>query len=244
MGPALRSEGLTKSYGARRALAGLDLAVESGTIYALLGPNASGKSTFLRIAAGLVRADAGRVALEDSAPGVAFQSPALDPLLTARENLLLHARLRGLSFADAEVRVRDLAARLGLETHLDARAKALSGGTARRVEIARALLHTPRMLLLDEPEAGLDPSARAGLAAILRNLRGEGVTILVVTHHLETAAAADRVGLMNEGRLVVEGDPDELALAAGAAPPRDREIRLRWALERVFFERTGRTFYE
>lgn len=221
MTPAVSAAGLEKRYGARRALAELTFDVEVGEFFALIGPNGSGKSTFFRIASTLARPDAGRLLLygADAAEspdlarrtiGVSFQSPALDATLTVRENLHLHARLQGLSAGAADLRVREEASALSFEDRLGDRVATLSGGTARRVEIARAMLHSPRLLLLDEPETGLDPRARRDLAGLLAALRGRGVTILLVTHFLETAIQADRIGLLDEGRLVALGRPEVL----------------------------------
>ncbi len=209
------------------ALDGVSLRSPRGAGIALLGPNGAGKSTLLRMLNRLDRPDAGtiRVLGEDvraggrghlAELGVVFQEPGLDGLLSVRENLELHAALSGLR-RPAEA-CRRAAAEAGLEDRLADRVATLSGGLRRRVDLARALLTRPRVLLLDEPMAGLDPSARQTLLELLAARRDDDpdLTILLSTHLLDVAERADRVVLLAEGRVVADGAPDTLRRDLGA----------------------------
>jgi ABC-2 type transport system ATP-binding protein len=219
---AVRAEGLGHDYGSRTALQGLDLAVPAGEVMALLGPNGGGKTTLFRILATLLRPTRGRAAVFGSdvvrqpeavrrAMGVVFQLPALDRLLTVRENLEVQGRLYGLSGGLLRNAIGEAVARLGLQGRERDRVGTLSGGLARRVEIAKSFLHRPRLLLLDEPSTGLDPAARGALGEHLRErARRDGVTVVFTTHILEEADRADRVAILDAGRLVASGPPDVL----------------------------------
>ncbi|GIW72364.1 MAG: hypothetical protein KatS3mg102_1906 [Planctomycetota bacterium] len=219
---ALLVEELHHRYGERVALAGLSLRVAAGEMLALLGPNGSGKTTLFQIAATLLRPTAGRVRVfgEDALArpaavrrrlGVVFQQPALDRQLTVRENLHLQGALHGLHGAALRARIEELFARLELEAVAEQRAGTLSGGQARRADLARGLLHRPALLLLDEPAAALDVHGRRELMQLLAAERAaSGVTIVLTTHLLEQAEAADRVALLDRGRLVALGTPAEL----------------------------------
>ena len=224
--PALEAAGLAKRFGDVVALDGLALRVAEGEIYGLLGPNGAGKTTALSILTTLRRPDAGwaRVAGHDvvaeraavrRAIGVVFQEPSLDRELTAREHLDLQARLHHLDARNR--RVAEALARAGLAADADRPVRGLSGGLRRRLEIARGLLHRPRVLFLDEPTLGLDPAARAALWQQLRALHAEGdTTVFLTTHAMEEAdALCQRVGIVDRGRLVVEGSPAELKAALG-----------------------------
>jgi ABC-2 type transport system ATP-binding protein len=215
--------GLSRRYGDRIALDGLSFSVRAGEIFALAGPNGSGKTTLFRILATALEPSGGtaRVAgadLSDPAAlrrrlGVVFQTPALDPKLTARENLVHHGWLYGLRGRPLRRRADDMLGRFGLADRAEERVETLSGGLRRRVELAKALLHEPEVLLLDEPSGSLDPGARRDLWDHLRALRG--VTILLTTHLMEEAERCDRLGILHRGRLVALGAPAELRAQVG-----------------------------
>ena len=221
---AIEAEGLVKDYpGGVRALDGLSFAVEEGTVFGLLGPNGAGKSTAVRILTTLARADEGvaRVAGHDvrseparvrSTIGVVAQRGGADREATARENLRLSGRLHGLRGPGLERRIQELLDRFGLSEAADRIVRTFSGGMERRLDIALALVHRPRVLFLDEPTTGLDPEVRAGMWQEIERLgREEGITVLLTTHYLEEAdrLAAD-LAIVDRGRVVASGSPDEL----------------------------------
>lgn len=219
--PAVAARGLEYSYPQRKALAGIDFEVAAGETFGFLGPNGGGKSTLFRILATLLPARRGTVAIDgldlaaDAAAvrrrlGVVFQSPALDLQLTVRENLLHHGHLHGLAGADLGARIARGLARFGLTERAGDRAAELSGGLRRRVELAKALLPGPRLLLLDEPSTGLDPGARRDLWEGLAALARDGVTVLLTTHFIEEADRCDRLALLDGGRIVAGGTPAAL----------------------------------
>jgi ABC-2 type transport system ATP-binding protein len=217
---------LRHAYGDRVALDGVSLSVGEGEIFALLGPNGSGKTTLFRILSTLVPAPPGKVRIAGHDPakdrdavrrsiGVVFQSPSLDKQLTAAENLTHQGHLYGLSGADLRRRVDEALAAVGLSDRAGERADRLSGGMRRRVEIAKGLLHRPRVLLMDEPSTGLDPAARLDLWDHLRRVSrqggdGGGVTILITTHILEEAEDASRVAILQGGKLLACDTPTAL----------------------------------
>jgi ABC-2 type transport system ATP-binding protein len=221
------TRGLAHRYGNRDALRGVDLAVSSGEIFALLGPNGGGKSTLFRILVTLLAPSAGeaRVLGHDvtrspwkvrAGIGVTFQSPSLDPKLTVRENLLHQGHLHGLRGRPLASRIDAMLELFGLADRAKDAAEKLSGGLARRVDLAKALLHSPSLLLLDEPSTGLDPAARADFFDALRRVRREeDTTCLLTTHLMEEAAKCDRVGFLDEGRLVACGRPGDLVKEIG-----------------------------
>ncbi len=247
--PIVEVQGLIHDYGSRRALGGIDFSVGPAEIFGLLGPNGGGKTTLFRILATLLRPTAGRAAVlgHDVARrpravragiGVVFQSPALDRKLTVRENLATQGRLYGLGGAPLRAAVDEMLRRVRLTDRADDRAEVLSGGLLRRTEIAKGLLHRPRLLLLDEPSSGLDPGARQDLWEHLRELRArDGVTVLVTTHLMEEAERCDRIGILSEGRLVALGTPrdlkgeiggDVIVIATPAPEDLSREIESRF----------------
>ncbi len=218
--------GLRREYRSRRrsvrALDGVDLAVRTGSMVALLGPNGSGKSTLIRLLVGADKPDAGtakvfgidagRLGRQRARIGVVFQTLSLDPLLTVRENLVTHAAILGAP-RDA---VDQTAKLVGVADRLDDRVGTLSGGLARRVDLARAVLHGPELLILDEPTTGLDHEARASLLKTLDRLKREqGVNLLLSTHQMDEAERADEVVLMNEGTIAASGPPDDLRRRLG-----------------------------
>jgi ABC-2 type transport system ATP-binding protein len=222
--PAVEARGLRYSYPGKRrsparlALAGVDFQVAAGEIFGFLGPNGGGKTTLFRILATLARPEDGdvRVFGADLATqarevrrrlGVVFQSPSLDLQLTVRENLVHQGHLHGLAGRELAARIAAALERFGLAERAGQKALELSGGLRRRVEIAKALLHRPRLLLLDEPSTGLDPGARRDLWGTLEALRGEGVTVLLTTHFMEEGDRCDRLVLLDRGEIVAEGSP-------------------------------------
>jgi len=211
----------------RDALVGVDLAVDPGEAFALLGPNGGGKSTAFRVVGTLLRPTAGtaRVAGFDvqthpaaarAALGVVFQNPSVDVQLTATENLICQARLYGIDRRTAARRAVELLDRFGLADRAGERVAAFSGGMRRRVEIAKALLHEPAVLLMDEPTTGLDPAARRDLWSELATLRDDrGLTVLWTTHLLDEAEHADRVGVLAGGTLLTVATPAQVQDACG-----------------------------
>jgi ABC-2 type transport system ATP-binding protein len=242
--PALHARGLVKRFGDRTALDGVEFEVAPATRHALLGPNGSGKSTLFRIAATLLVPDAGSLtlagidALADPsaarrALGVVFQRASLDGKLGALENLCYAGRMHGMSRGAARQRGLELLDRFGIAERANDRVETLSGGTQRRVEIAKALLHRPRILLLDEPSTGLDPTARETLASALADLAATGVTVCYTTHLFDEAENAERVTILDRGRVVAHGEPRELAASLGGAMLRARGRDLERARQAV-----------
>jgi ABC-2 type transport system ATP-binding protein len=221
---AIEAEDLFKTYpGDVRALDGLSFSVEEGTVFGLLGPNGAGKSTAVRIVTTLARPDAGsaRVAGHDvladpakvrNAIGVVGQRAGADREATARENLRLSARLHGMRGTEREARIDELLERFGLSEAADRIVRGFSGGMERRLDIALALVHRPRVLFLDEPTTGLDPEVRADMWHEIERLgREEGMTVLLTTHYLEEAdRLAAQLAIVDRGKVVATGSPDEL----------------------------------
>src|SRR4051812_26703078 len=226
---ALTAVDLVKTYkGGRgappvRALDGLTVEVSTGTVFALLGRNGAGKSTTVRILTTLSRPDSGAAAVAGidvlrapdavrRAIGLVSQKPSGDPMATGRENLVLAARIQGLSGMDARTRAQQLLDRFALTDAADRLVKTYSGGMARKLDVALGVVHSPRVLFLDEPTTGLDPEARADMwAEISRLAADEEVTVLLTTHYLEEAdRMADRLAIVDAGQVAVEGTPDEL----------------------------------
>jgi ABC-2 type transport system ATP-binding protein len=208
----------TRKTGLRRALDGVSFRIEEGEIFGFLGPNGGGKTTLFRILSTLARPQGGSVRVFDAdlaaeaaavrrRLGVVFQNPSLDVQLTVRENLMHQGHLYGLSGRTLAERIGAALERFGLTDRQAQRALELSGGLRRRVEIAKSLLHGPRLLLLDEPSTGLDPGARRDLWGTLESLRREGVTILLTTHFMEEGDRCDRLALIDRGTVVGEGSP-------------------------------------
>jgi ABC-2 type transport system ATP-binding protein len=226
--PAVEVRGLVREFkGGIRAVDGLDLAVEAGEIYGFLGPNGAGKTTSVRILTTLLRPTAGeaRVAGHDvvahadavrHAIGVALQEAAIDPLMTGRELLRMQGALHGLRGPAARQRAVELLARVGLTQAGDRRVGGYSGGMRRRLDLALALVHRPRVLFLDEPTTGLDPTSRGALWREVRSLNDDGTTVFLTTQYLEEAEQlADRVGIIAAGTLVAEGTPTALKARVG-----------------------------
>lgn len=244
--PAVEVEGLRHHYGAREALGGISLEITRGEIFGLLGPNGGGKTTLFKILSTLMPATGGTVRVfghdlvrEPDAIrrhlGVVFQHPSLDPKLTVMENLRHHGHLYGLRGSALHSRAGALLERLDLGERAHDRVETLSGGLQRRVELAKALVHRPDLLLLDEPCTGLDPGARRDFTTYLGQLREQdGVTVVLTTHILDEAERCDRVGILHRGRLVALGTPDNLKARLGgdvvvvqAVDPQRLQVKIR-----------------
>jgi ABC-2 type transport system ATP-binding protein len=225
--PAVRVQSLGHRYGSRTALKGVSFSVNPGEVFGVLGPNGGGKSTLFRILSTMIPAGEGSVELFGRDPrrsqnavrrdlGVVFQAPSLDPFLTARENLRHQGHLYGLSGRSLDARMDQLLGMFDLGDRRGDRVSQLSGGLRRRVEIAKSLLHEPKLLILDEPSTGLDPGARRDMWAYLDTLRQRsGVTILFTTHYMDEAEHAERVAVLDRGHLVAVDTPESLKRQLG-----------------------------
>jgi ABC-2 type transport system ATP-binding protein len=225
--PTLHVEGLSKRYGERVALDAVSCTLQPGSFVALLGPNGAGKSTLFQLLTGLFVPDAGRIhvaghSMRDAATralrhiGVVFQQTSLDFDLTVRANLRFHADLHGLPRATAAARIEKGCAAAGLGADLERSARELSGGNRRKVELVRALLHEPALLLMDEPTVGLDPKSRRDLIASVRaDVAARATTVLWATHLVEEATQADRVLVLHHGRLLADGSASAVTAALG-----------------------------
>ncbi len=218
----LKVEGLFKAFGAIRAVDSVSFEVRPGEIYGLLGPNGAGKTTTISIISGLLKPDAGEVFVDGklfwSNPqqakrvmGVVPQELAIYEELSGRENLEFWGRIAGLSAADAKSRATELLGALSLADRAKDAVKNYSGGMKRRINLGCALLHRPKLLLLDEPTVGIDPQARLNILEFIRNLCASGTAILYTTHYLEEAETlCQRIGIIDHGRLLAEGTLSEL----------------------------------
>jgi ABC-2 type transport system ATP-binding protein len=262
--PAIVVEGLERAFGDVLAVQGVDLEVGEGEIYGFLGPNGAGKTTTVRMLTTLLLPTGGRatVAGHDvvkdaravrSSIGVALQEAALDPLMTGRELIRLQATLQGLPTEEGRRRADDLLERVDLVAAADRRVGTYSGGMQRRLDLAAALVHEPRVLFLDEPTTGLDPVSRKTIWEEVRALNDEGTTVFLTTQYLEEAdQLADNVGIIDTGRIVAEGTPAalkaevgnphiQLAIAAGSTAEAE-EILAR--IGKVLPPRDGRVLVE
>lgn len=224
---AIHAEGLVKSFGTTRALDGVNLDVESGTVFALLGPNGAGKTTAVRILTTLLKPDAGHATVAGfdvvkdanklkSSIGLAGQSVAIDEYLTGRENLVMIGRLYHLSARDAGRRADELLQQFDLMDAASRVAKTYSGGMRRRLDLAASLVVLPPVLFLDEPTTGLDPRSRRQMWAVIGSLVAEGSTILLTTQYLEEAdELAKRIAVVDHGRVIAEGTSDDLKNRVG-----------------------------
>jgi len=221
---AIEARSLRKRFGAVEALRGLTLSVRPGEIFGLLGPNGSGKTTLIRAVAGLLRPDAGEVRVLDRRPreavaaglvGYMTQSPALYGELSVEENLRFFASLQAIG--DIDRRIEDTLRTVDLLDRRRSVVATLSGGLRARVSLAAALLHEPRLLLLDEPTVGIDPALRRDFWSHFRALAESGVTLLVASHVMDEASRCDRLGLIRAGVVLAEGSAAELRARAGTA---------------------------
>jgi ABC-2 type transport system ATP-binding protein len=218
---------LSKSFGKRRAVDNVSLSVAEGEFVALLGPNGAGKTTLFQMLSGLFTADAGAAAIfgADIAKspisalaklGIVFQQPAIDLDLSVRANLQFQSDLHGISRAGARQRITHWLKRFELADRSEETVRALSGGNRRRVELARALLTEPRLLLMDEATVGIDPASRVRILSDVKTLcREQGLGVLWATHLVDEAEAADRIVILSKGQVKFDGTADELRNAQG-----------------------------
>ena len=225
--PAVVVRRLEKRYGDVEAVAGIDFDVVAGETFGFLGPNGAGKSTTIGILCTLVRPTGGgaTVAGHDVSTerdevrrniGLVFQDTTLDGYLTAEQNLRLHAELYGVQRAVVAGRMRQVLDMVGLWERRDSLVRTFSGGMKRRLEIARGLLHSPRVLFLDEPTVGLDPQTRSSIWGYIRELKArEDITIFLTTHYMDEAEYCDRIAIMDRGRIIVLDTPEALKASVG-----------------------------
>jgi len=225
--PAVAVDGLVKRFGDVEAVRGIDLDVAPGETFGFLGPNGAGKSTTIGMLCTLVEPSGGsaRVAGYDVVRerdavrrniGLVFQDPTLDGYLSAEQNLRFHAELYGVPRAVVPGRMRQVLEMVGLWERRESRVSTFSGGMKRRLEIARGLLHSPRVLFLDEPTVGLDPQTRSSIWRYIRELKErEEITIFMTTHYMDEAEFCDRIAIMDHGELIVTDTPEALKASVG-----------------------------
>ena len=225
--PVLNAKGVVKSYGSNKALDSVDITIQPGEFVALLGPNGAGKTTLFQLLTGLFVPDAGAISIDgidirkNAVPalagiGVVFQQPTLDLDLSVVDNLRFHANLHGISGDNAKNRIVEELEKLKLLDRSKDRARSLSGGQRRRIELARALLHQPKFLLMDEPTVGLDPSSRRDLLSYVLQLKQERkMAVLWASHLVDEAEQADRVIILHKGEVLTTGAPNRLVQDTG-----------------------------
>ena len=222
MNTIIKIDNLTKTYGSLKAVDDLSFEIRKGELFAFLGVNGAGKSTTINIICGQLKKDEGTVIIDElnlddnlakikEKIGVVFQASILDPQLTVKDNLEIKASLYGLSRKEIKSRVNELAEILDFKSYLNRPLAKLSGGQKRRIDIARALLNKPDILILDEPTTGLDPQTRKMIWAVITKLRKENnMTVLLTTHYMEEASEADYVVIIDQGKMVAHGTPLDL----------------------------------
>jgi ABC-2 type transport system ATP-binding protein len=227
-GRAIEVRALAKSYGELEAVRGVDFEVASGEVFGFLGPNGAGKTTTINMLCTLVKPTAGSASVaghdvvreRDDVRrniGLVFQDPTLDSYLTAAQNLKLHAELYGLARDVVAPRMRQVLEMVGLWERKDSPVGTFSGGMRRRLEIARGMMHSPRVLFLDEPTIGLDPQTRRSIWTYIAELKArEEITIFMTTHYMDEAEWCDRIAIMDHGQIVALDAPDTLKAAIGA----------------------------
>jgi ABC-2 type transport system ATP-binding protein len=225
--PAVEVRGIEKRFGDIEAVRGIDFEVAQGEVFGFLGPNGAGKSTTISMLCTLAKPSGGSalvaghdVMRERDAVrrniGLVFQDPTLDGYLSAAQNMRLHAELYGVPREAIGPRMRQVMQMVGLWERRDSEVMTFSGGMKRRLEIARGLMHSPRVLFLDEPTVGLDPQTRASIWAYINELReAEDITIFLTTHYMDEAENCDRIAIIDKGKIVVIGTPEELKAAVG-----------------------------
>jgi ABC-2 type transport system ATP-binding protein len=225
--PVISVSGLTKKYGEVQAVRGIDFDVARGETFGFLGPNGAGKTTTIKILCTLANATSGtaRVAGHDATTerdsvrrniGLVFQDTTLDTYLTAEQNLRFHAELYGVPKPAVAPRMRQVMDMVGLWDRKDSLVSTFSGGMQRRLEIARGLLHAPRVLFLDEPTVGLDPQTRSSIWAYINELkRREDITIFLTTHYMDEAENCDRIAIIDHGKIVAIDTPEALKASVG-----------------------------
>ena len=226
--PAIEVDDLVKSYGETDAVRGVSFTVPPGEVFGFLGPNGAGKSTTINMlctlaepTSGVARVSGFDVVTQRDAVrrhiGLVFQDPTLDVQLTAGQNLRLHAELYGIDPGVIPARMDQMLEMVGLADRRDQRVLTFSGGMKRRLEIARGLMHSPRVLFLDEPTIGLDPQTRSSIWRYIRALQeAEGTTIFMTTHYMDEAEFCDRIAIMDRGEIVVLDTPEALKAGVGA----------------------------
>jgi ABC-2 type transport system ATP-binding protein len=234
MQPVLVADNLVKTYPGKVSLYNLSIKINEGEIFGLLGPNGAGKSTFIRIIAGTEVADSGKLYLFGGPAsresrkkiGVAPQENAVYPLLTCFENLLYFSSLYGVKENEAKETAEKLLEELGLAEKRNAQARHLSGGMLRRLNLACALMHDPKLVILDEPTTGLDPSMRRKMwKTIGQIVKGKSTSVLLTTHYMEEAEAlCDRIAFINAGQVIAEGTPEELKRMVGSEIARVKSL--------------------
>lgn len=225
--PIIRVENLVKSYGTLTAVDGISFEVEEGTIFGFLGPNGAGKTTTISVLCTLISATSGKAFINGydcskepsrvrKSIGIVFQDTTLDKDLTAYENLVFHAYLYGVKKSEIKSRVHDALNFVQLYERKDDLVKKYSGGMKRRLEVARGLIHRPRVLFLDEPTLGLDPQSRANLWEFITEMpKRHNVTIFMTTHYMEEAEVCDKIAIIDDGKIIAEGSPEELKKTVG-----------------------------
>ena len=237
---AVETRKLSRSFGSLVAVDGIDLQVARGEFFAFLGPNGAGKTTTMQMLCTLRRPTSGTASVNGltSSPtgrcvrrsiGIVFQDPTLDDYLTAEENLRYHCLIYHVPRSETARRIGSVLELVGLDDRRSDAVRTFSGGMKRRLEVARSLLHEPAVLFLDEPTTGLDPQTRRQLWEHLRDLREQGLTLFLTTHYLAEAEEADRVAVIDHGRIIAEDTPDRITESMGAE-----------TLEDAFVELTGR----
>jgi ABC-type multidrug transport system, ATPase component len=229
MSHPIKGEHLYKKFKKQVVLDDVSLTLNEGEIYGLIGPSGAGKTTLVRILLGLEKADSGKVELFEQKPslnafrslGYMAQSDALYNELSAYQNLEFFASIQGMHGQTKKQRIIDVAKSVGLENDMKKGVAQFSGGMKRRLSLAAALIHEPRLYLLDEPTVGLDPMIRRDIWTLFRLLRSKGATMIVTTHVMDEVAKCDRVGLLSNGHLIAEGAPKELTERYGVATVED-----------------------
>jgi ABC-2 type transport system ATP-binding protein len=226
---AIETSGLVKTFGTARALAGVDLAIRSGSVYGLLGPNGAGKTTTIRVLATLLKPTEGRASVlghdvvREAATvrqkvSLTGQYASVDEDLTGHENLRLVGRLLGLSWNDARKRATELLAAFGLSDAAGQQVRTFSGGMRRRIDIAASLVTSPQVLFLDEPTSGLDPRSRNQVWDLVRQIAADGTTVLLTTQYLEEAdRLAERLAVIDHGKVIAEGTSRDLKSSIGSS---------------------------